>query len=348
VGVTDPAGNKSNESDPVKIVIDTQKPAPLSNVELFDDVGLITGLIQDGASTDDTKPTFSGNGVNGTKVAIIIDGNEVARVDVRNGSWTYTPVIALSEGSHTISAMPISAADVKGDATTPINFIVDTTPPVSGTFDGVWYDAGQYGPLPEGKVSGKTNDDTLIMRGTGGENGNIVMLYGNAGTGELLGSASVIDGNWEIRTLKLDEKVYNFHVVIQDAAGNQLNVSTIYNVEVDVTPPTKPVIPGLNSIFELDALSDDEVSILMSMSLNDIMAQGEGNLFIDNGKAQLMVNGQEGDVLNIADILPEGAETASWQQAAGTVTVAGVQYNVYENSAANAELLIQKDIETLH
>jgi hypothetical protein len=349
VVVTDPAGNESTESDPVNIIIDSQKPAPLDNIELYDDVGLKQGAILDGMSTDDTRPKFSGTGVNGTKVIIMVDGNEVARVDVRNGQWEYTPVTPLTEGPHTISAIPLSAAEVKGDETTPINFTVDTTAPISGTFEGVWYDAGQYGALPEAKITnGKTNDDTLILRGTAGENGTIVLVYGSNGTGELLGSTTVVDGAWEFRTAKLDEKIYNFHVVIEDAARNQLSVSTVHEIEVDTTPPPKPVIPGTFSVSELESLSDDEVTSLMSMSLNDILAQGEGNMFIDNGKAQLMVNGKEGDVLNISDILPEGAETASWQQAAGTVTVAGVEYNVYENASANAELLVQRDIETQH
>jgi len=357
VGVTDPAGNKSTPSDPVKIIVDTQKPADLNNVQLTDDVGVIQGPILDGMSTDDTKPTFSGTGVNGTKVAVIIDGVEVARVEVKNGAWSYTPVTALSEAAHTISAIPVSAAGVKGNATTPINFTIDTTAPVTGTFDGVYYDAGQYGPLPEGKVdlSKPTNDNTLIMRGTGGEDGNTVFIYGSTGTGELLGSTTVIDGKWEFTTGVLEDrslndngKWYDFHVVLQDPAGNQLNVSTNYKVEVDTVAPTKPVIPGINSVFAINELSDEEVTNLMSMSINDIVTKGENNLFIDNGKAQLMVNGEKGDVLNIADILPEGAETASWQQATGTVTVAGVQYNVYENNANNVELLVQQGIETHH
>lgn len=348
VGVTDPAGNKSDKSDPIKIIIDTTKPDALKNVELIDDVGIITGLITNGMSTDDTKPTFSGVGVDGTKVAIVIDGTEVARVNVTGGTWTYTPATALAEGPHVISAKPYSASGVPGDATTPINFIVDTTAPLSGTFDGVWCDEGQYGPLPKEKLIGdQTNDDTLIMRGTG-VNGDTVLIYGSDGKGELLGSTTVVGGKWEYVTDKLAEKLYKFHVIVQDAAGNQLDVSTVISTTVDVTEPTKPVIPGISSIFELNELSEGEVSNLMSMSLNDILAQGEGNMFIENGKSQLLVNGKEGDVLNIADILPEGAETASWQQAAGTVTVAGVQYNVYENTASNAELLIQQGIETHH
>ena len=49
----------------------------------------------------------------------------------------------------------------------------------------------------------------------------------------------------------------------------------------------------------------------MSMSLNDIMTQGQDSLFIDNGKSQLVVNAKQGEALTLEDILPAGEDASS-------------------------------------
>ncbi|MBY4841383.1 Biofilm associated protein A, partial [Pantoea sp. DY-5] len=67
-------------------------------------------------------------------------------------------------------------------------------------------------------------------------------------------------------------------------------------------------------------------------------------LFIEDGKTQLMVKGNEGDVVELKDILPEGSDISEWQHQEGTVTIAGVKYNVYSHD--DAELLVQQGVRT--
>ncbi|WP_160317091.1 hypothetical protein, partial [Trabulsiella odontotermitis] len=72
VTATDPAGNhKGSGSFP--IVIDTGAPAA-SDVAANDDVGDVTGTVNDGDTTDDPSPTFSGNAEPGSVVDIIDNG----------------------------------------------------------------------------------------------------------------------------------------------------------------------------------------------------------------------------------------------------------------------------------
>ncbi|KAJ9431752.1 Ig-like domain (group 3) [Candidatus Pantoea symbiotica] len=344
VVITDPAGNSSEESDPIKVIIDTKVPDALEAFELHDDVGPVKDLIKDGDMTDDTKPTLKGKGVDGTTVIIYDNGDEIGRVKVANGEWEFeTP--ALPEGSHKITAQPESVSGVKGPVSGGISFTVDTTAPTTGTFDGVYKDNTNREELVGEDAS--INDNTLIMKGTG-TNGDIAVLYGTYhikdGNDKIidtitleLGKATIANGAWKIETEELADQKYTFSVGIRDVAGNEAKLANEFNIEVDTTPPGPPDIGGLFSIAGLN-------EGLMNMSLNDIMSQGNDSLFIDNGKTQMIVSEKAGEDLKLEDILPKGEEVSNWSQANGTVTVAGVEYNVYQNNGGDAEVMVPQHL----
>jgi hypothetical protein len=335
IEITDPAGNESQPSDPIDLIIDTKKPDSMEGSYILEDnVGPIQGEIENGTVTDDKQPTLKGTSPDLSQVIIYIDDREPVVVDVKDGKWSYE-LPELGEGNHKVEVQPVSQSGVKGDKEAAINFDVDTTKPepVEGgdkaNFEGVFADkTGTEIP-----VRPDTNDDTLIFRGKGSEDGTIVMIWGDEARTQLIGSTVVENGVWRYESDKLAEGDYAFNVTVRDAAGNELVIDHTVKTNVDVTPPPPPEI---NSIFAAGAT---DVEGLMSMSLNDIMAQGQDSLFIDNGKSQLVVNAKQGEALTLEDILPAGEDASSWQQATGTVTVGGTEYNVYSNG--DAELLVQ-------
>ncbi|MDT8849566.1 Ig-like domain-containing protein [Pantoea dispersa] len=336
IGITDPAGNESQPSDPIDLIIDTKKPGSMEgSYVLEDNVGPIQGNIENGMVTDDKQPTLKGTSPDLSQVIIYIDDLEPIVVDVIDGKWSYE-LPELGEGNHKVEVQPVSQSGVKGDKEAAINFDVDTTKPepVEGgpkaNFEGVFADKTGI----EIPVRPDTNDDTLIFKGKGSENGSIVMIWADEARENLIGSTVVQNGVWRYESDKLAEGDYAFNVTIRDAAGNELVIDHTVKTNVDVTPPPPP--PEINSIFAAGAT---DVEGLMSMSLNDIMAQGQDSLFIDNGKSQLVVNAKQGEALTLEDILPAGEDASSWQQATGTVTVGGNEYNVYSNG--DAELLVQ-------
>jgi len=79
------------------------------------------------------------------------------------------------------------------------------------------------------------------------------------------------------------------------------------------------------------------------MSLTDILSMSDDSLFIDNGKTQLMISDSAQEV-TLQDILPEGEDVNNWSQANGTVTVAGVEYNVYQNNGGDAEVMVPQHL----
>ena len=94
-------------------------------------------------------------------------------------------------------------------------------------------------------------------------------------------------------------------------------------------------------IFDIRGSGDNTLKI----DLDALLHYGEKDLFIEDGKTQLMVNGDAGDVVQLKDILPEGSDISEWQHQQGTVTVAGVEYEVYSHGD-DAELLVQQGVKT--
>ncbi|KTS31497.1 Ig-like domain-containing protein [Pantoea dispersa] len=101
-----------------------------------------------------------------------------------------------------------------------------------------------------------------------------------------------------------------------------------------------------NTLSETAAILDlnDGLETIKSLSLQELLSNGQKDLFIDDGKTQLMVNGNQGDTVRLEDILPEGSEQNGWAEQAGTVTIAGTQYHVWSNG--DAELLVQDGVKT--
>ncbi|KYP88634.1 hypothetical protein WB91_16820 [bacteria symbiont BFo1 of Frankliniella occidentalis] len=85
---------------------------------------------------------------------------------------------------------------------------------------------------------------------------------------------------------------------------------------------------------------------VLNITLDDVLTHGEANAFIADGAKQMLIQGERGDVVNLSDLLPEGAAANEWNKANSPVTVDGVQYEVYQHGSNNdAELLVQMGVQ---
>ena len=84
----------------------------------------------------------------------------------------------------------------------------------------------------------------------------------------------------------------------------------------------------------------------LKLSLGDVLEQGGKDLFIADGKTQMMVKGNAGDTVELSDLMPDGTDMGDWAQQNGTVTVEGSQYNVFVHEGLNTELLVQIGVQT--
>jgi hypothetical protein len=150
--------------------------------------------------------------------------------------------------------------------------------------------------------------------------------------------------------------------------GQAINRSTTSSVEEDDTSSTAQSLAAVsdtsieptelvdlnqfNEVIVNDAgpavinLAGSNDSDPVELSLSDILSDGSEGLFTDNGKNQMLIKGDEGDVVQLSDLLSDGSDLGDWVQANDAVTVDGVVYNVYQHSGADAELLVQQGVQT--
>ena len=82
----------------------------------------------------------------------------------------------------------------------------------------------------------------------------------------------------------------------------------------------------------------------LKLSLTDVLNLGQPDLFQHDGKQQMVVQGSNGDSVDLSNAHIAGVADGHWQQS-GATQVGGVTYNVYEHSGAHAELLVQQGVQ---
>ncbi|RDT62579.1 hypothetical protein DXF97_39040, partial [Klebsiella pneumoniae] len=94
-------------------VVDTVAPGAPAIVSITDDVAPGTGTLGSGSSTNDPRPQLTGTAEAGSTITIYDNGIAIGTAIVgSNGSWSFTPSVNLSEGSHQLT---VRATDVAGN-----------------------------------------------------------------------------------------------------------------------------------------------------------------------------------------------------------------------------------------
>ena len=246
-----------------------------------DDVGSIKGAIADGGVTDDNKPTFAGSGVTPGDIVVIIDnggtqlGTAIANAD---GSWSFTPDTALTDGDHEITVVVVDGNGNASDPSNPINIVVDTLAPAAA--ENINVEEGTNTPAITGEA----------------EAGTVVIISDN---GEEIGSAQVDDnGRWSFTPeTPLPDGEHDISVVVEDDAGN---ISPEADIPVTIGDGSDTVAPAP---AENVTIADDASNPINSGETNDntplISGDAEaGSIVIisDNGEeigsAQVDENGK--------------------------------------------------------
>lgn len=229
----------SKTSAVVNITVDLTPPTQPAIGSVTDDVAPGTGTLTSGQTTNDTRPTLSGSGTNGETITIYDGDTPIGQVQVVNGAWSFTPPIALGEGSHDLTITATDAAGNTSVASDPFVVVVDTTPPVAPTIASATDDSEpQTGVIGNG---GSTNDTTPDFSGSG-EEGSTITVYDN---GIKIGTAQVVNGSWSFTAPTLATGSHAITVTATDAMGNVSAPSAAYTVNVDTTAPRVPVIQSV-------------------------------------------------------------------------------------------------------
>ena len=212
---TDAAGNRSDPSHPVALVIDTTKP----------DAPAITAPAA-GAATSAERPVVSGTGEPNASLTVT-DGTTTVCVTTVTaaGTWTCTAQTVLKDGPHTLSATQTDAAGNTSDpGTTTVT--IDSTPPAA--------------PVIATPTSGSATANPQPSVGGTGEPGDTVTVA--EGTATLCTATVDGNGDWSCApAAKLTDGPHTLTVTQTDEVGNTSAPATAA-FTVDTAAPAAPVL----------------------------------------------------------------------------------------------------------
>lgn len=184
------------------IVVDTQKPLSPILINLYDDVGEITGSFDAGKTTDDTRPQLTG--VAGKFATVFLkNGDEVigsAQAD-ENGVWEITPEQDLDIGENTLTLVAqdtFAGKARESDISSPIIIIVEDDGLPAGTafIDEALDNAGDWmGALASGAL---TDDATPTLQGRVSPGSTLIIRF------------RLDDGAWGSETVTATGKTWSW------------------------------------------------------------------------------------------------------------------------------------------
>ncbi|MBE4913325.1 BapA prefix-like domain-containing protein [Enterobacter cloacae complex sp. P6RS] len=238
---TDGAGNTSQPSGGFTLTVDTTPPAAATIATVTDDVGGVNGPLTSGDTTDDTTPTLSGTAP-ADAVITVYDGTTLLGTATLDGSggWSFTPVIPLTDGPHTLT---VHATDAAGNTTisTPFELTVDTVPPATPDIPAITVNPdGTETPLNPGET---TRDTTPTLSGTGNPGDTVTIYNGGVKLDDVLVDGT---GNWTwTPATPLPNGTYDITLTVtnMDGTGNESAPSQPVTITIDTDAPTAPAAP---------------------------------------------------------------------------------------------------------
>jgi hypothetical protein len=266
VTATDLAGNVSDASSALEVIIDATAPAAPSKPDLTD--ASDTGASNTDNATSVTIPVFSGTAEKGSIVSLYSNVNGSigsATADGTTGEWTITAT-ALAEGNHSITATATDAAANVSTVSAALSITIDITDPAAPIITGITEDTGAS------NSDGVTKDNTPTLQGTSEANA-LIRVSVDGVTYETNANSS---GVWSYTLATLDDGDYAITAMAVDAAGNESGFSSGYNITIDTATPNAPSITGITD----DTGRDNADGITSDQNLI-INGTSEVNAFID-------------------------------------------------------------------
>ncbi|WP_267449616.1 beta strand repeat-containing protein, partial [Citrobacter portucalensis] len=290
--IADASGSFTFSGVPWSVTIDTLAPTVTASVTgVEDNVGIITGNVANGTTTDDSHLLISGtlsDALAPGEAVRVYDGNTflgTASVDNINKTWSYNDSRTLNNGAKpSYTAQVIDTAGNQSAAGTAWGVTIDTkAPAVTAQVTGVTDNAGV---ITGNVASGGTTDDTsLVISGTLSAPlaaGETVRVYDGT---TFLGTATLdtVNGTWSYTDSSLaNGNTPSYTARVADAAGNQSAAGTAYTVTIDTTAPaTTAAVTGVADDVGTvtgnvaSGGTTDDTSLVISGTLSAPLVAGE-------------------------------------------------------------------------
>ena len=204
-------------------------------------------IVENGASTDDATPTFSGSAYGrGMTIVVRDNGKAIGQTEVNsNGEWTWTPETALEAGSYSLT---FEVVDNKGNVHASEPFIFDVVTPVVTQ---ILYADGNVGDITDALHSGdRTDDETPTLHGSSSPNSLVNIYYQGY---YYLGSAkSNANGEWRFTpSHDLPAGTHDFFAREVNEYGSELAPGPNFTLEiVPVVPPIEYFAPTVDAAYD--------------------------------------------------------------------------------------------------
>lgn len=248
---TDMSGNTGLASSVFNITIDTDLPS----------APVITGIRNDsGTNTTDGKTNDQSIFIDGTaeansSVEVFIDGVSKGSINADGGGvWAFDNTLSdLTSGSHSITAKTTDLAGNTGLESVPFVVTIDIIAPNAPVISGIINDSGVNG------ADGITNDATIVVEGTAEANSNVEIFFGGISKGTT-NTDAFGDWSFDYTGTTLTEGAHVITAKAKDDVGNISSASLPYNITIDTSTPSAPVVTGIrddNGTFSTDEITND-------------------------------------------------------------------------------------------
>ena len=287
---TDAAGNTSESSTAVSLVVDTAAPSTPVVSSITSDSGT------DGADeiTNDNTLLFNGTAEVNSTVEVFIGGTSIGTTTADgsgNFSFDHTGT-TLSDGTYSVTAKATDLAGNSSATSAALSVVVDTATPSAPAVTSITSDNGIDG------ADEITNDNTLSFNGTAEANSTVEVFIDGVSIGTTTTDGS---GNFSFdhTGTTLADASYSVTAKASDAAGNSSSTSSVLSVVVDTTSPAAPSVNSITTdsgtdgadeitddntlIFNGTAEANSLVEVLIGgVSVGTTSADGSGNFAFDH------------------------------------------------------------------
>ncbi|MBI1184788.1 PKD domain-containing protein, partial [bacterium] len=265
VTATDTAGNTSDASNGLDIIIDTQAPSAPSTPDLL--ASSDSGSSDTDNETNDNTPTFEGTAEANSWVEVFAGSTSLGKTAAdATGKWSFTLAAAnkLSDGTYNITATATDTAGNTGSASSALSIVIDTQKPSTPSTPDLL--ASSDSGISD--TDNRTNDNTPSFEGTAEANSVVEIFEGSNSLGITTANGS---GNWSFTvagTQALADGTYSISASSTDLAGNSSSGNSL-SIIIDTQSPSAPAIAAItndNGASSTDGITNDQTLMLSGTS----------------------------------------------------------------------------------
>lgn len=243
IRVIDRDGSQSLKSDPFLLTVEPRAPIQPVIDGVYDNTGDQTGLLDNNAMTDESRPTLLGSKLPaGLRITIFDNGQVLGHEQTSStGQWSFRPTTPLSSGKHIFTVQLHYPDGSTSTLSAPFNLQIEpqTTvkPVIESVLDAFGPEQGGIGP------GGMTDDRQPTLIGGDLQTNQLVTVYLN---NTVIGHVRTNDqGRWSFspRT-PLEFGEHQFKIRVNYPNGNLGPFSEEFTFTVIPATSLKPVIDG--------------------------------------------------------------------------------------------------------